>query len=187
MAFYTDSELKQLGFKYIGNNVKVSTLASIYGKENIEIDDNSRIDDFCVISAGTGGVKIGKFVHIACFSLIIGKAKIEFEDFSGLSSRVSIYSSSDDYSGNFLTNPTVPAEYTNVMSSSVFIGKHVIIGTNSTVLPGVSIFEGAAIGAHSLVNKNIASHKIAFGIPAKETGDRNIEVYKLGDRLILKS
>jgi len=186
MAFYTDNELKELGFKFVGKNVKISKLASIHGTENIEVNDNSRIDDFCVISASAQGIIIGKFVHIACFSLIIGKAKIVFDDFSGLSSRVSVYSSSDDYSGNYLTNPTVPPQYTNVINSPVYIGKHVIIGTNSTILPGVSIQEGSAVGAHSLVNKNISAHKIAFGVPAKEQGDRRRDMYKLEHDLKLQ-
>ena len=50
MAYYTEEQLNQLGFKYIGENVKISDKASIYNHDQIEIGDNSRIDDFCVIS-----------------------------------------------------------------------------------------------------------------------------------------
>jgi len=183
MAYYTEFELKNLGFKFLGENVKISKLASIYGCQNIEIDSHTRIDDFCVISAGTAGIKFGKYIHIACFSLIIGKARIVLGDFSGLSSRVSIYSSSDDYSGSFLTNPTVPALLTNVNNSPINIGRHVIVGTNSTILPGVEIGDGAAVGAHSLVNRNISSGKIAYGVPAKEILDRKTEIFELEKKI----
>ena len=50
MAYLTEDELKTLGFKSLGENVKISDKASIYDAHNIQIGDNSRIDDFCVIS-----------------------------------------------------------------------------------------------------------------------------------------
>ena len=73
-------------------------------------------------------------------------------DFSGLSSRITIYSSNDDYSGNNMTNPSIPTEFTNVTHADVIIKKHAIIGSGSVILPGVTIEEGAAVGALSLVN-----------------------------------
>lgn len=74
----------------------------------------SRIDEFCVLLAGTGGIVIGNNVHIAVFCSLIGKEVIKINDFANLSSRVSIYSSSDDYSGEYMTNPTIPSHLTNV-------------------------------------------------------------------------
>ncbi|MBC8214211.1 MAG: acyltransferase [Candidatus Marinimicrobia bacterium] len=184
MAFLSKKQLKQMEFKYLGSNVLISDKASVYNCKNISIGDNSRIDDFCIISSGDGEIEIGKYVHIACFSSLIGKETIVMEDFSGLSSRVSIYSSSDDYSGNYLTNPTVPEKYCNVVHKPVSLKKHVIIGTGSVILPGVTIGEGTAIGALSLVNKNCKPNMIYSGIPAKLVTKRNIEIYKLEEILL---
>ena len=103
-----------------------------------------RIDDFAVLSAGEGGIELGSYVHVAVFSLLIGKGRITVEDFSGLSSRVSIYSSSDDYTGKWMTNPTVPDEFTGAKHADVRLGRHVIIGANSVILPGTVLEEGAA-------------------------------------------
>ena len=64
MAIYTDAELSELGLRHFGKNVKLSTKASIYGAEHISIGDNARIDDFVVLSAGPGGISIGRNVHI---------------------------------------------------------------------------------------------------------------------------
>ena len=61
MSYYSKDELKKIGFKSIGKNVKISTKTSIYEPEKMEIGDNSRIDDFCLLS---GKISIGKFVHI---------------------------------------------------------------------------------------------------------------------------
>lgn len=72
MAYYTKEELDKIGFKFLGENVKISDKASIYDPGQIEIGDNSRIDDFCVIS---GRIEIGRFVRVAPFCLIAGARK----------------------------------------------------------------------------------------------------------------
>ncbi|HRY18198.1 MAG TPA: acyltransferase, partial [Candidatus Competibacteraceae bacterium] len=121
MAYHTYDELQELGFFRIGKEVFISNKVSLYKCSKIQIGNNVRIDDFCVLSAGEGGIKIGDYIHIAPFCSIMGAGKIEMENFSGLSSKVSIYSSSDDYSGKFLTNPTVPLQYKGVHSADVFL------------------------------------------------------------------
>lgn len=178
-SFYSNKELLDLGFKYIGNNVKISKKASFYGCSRISIDDNVRIDDFCVISAGKGGIEIGKYVHIAIYSSLQGEGKITIQDFSGISSRVSIYSSNDDYSGEFMSNPTIPIEYTNVYHSDVLICKHVIIGSGSVILPGVILNIGVAIGAMSVVYDKCESFFIYRGNPAKKFLKRSDNILKL--------
>ena len=90
--FYTESELHNFGFESVGSNVKISKKTSIYNPKKIKIGNNVRIDDFCVISAGKGGIEIGNNVHIAIFCSLIGQERIVMNNFSGLSSRVSIYS-----------------------------------------------------------------------------------------------
>nr|AXL04962.1 dTDP-4-amino-46-dideoxy-D-glucose acyltransferase [Aeromonas hydrophila] len=172
MAFLTEEQLAAMGFSYLGNNVLISDKASIYGAGRIRIGSNVRIDDFCVLSAGVGGIEIGNYVHIAVFSLLIGAGKIKISDFAGVSSRVSIYSSNDDYSGKYLTNPTVPTEYTNVTHADVTLGEHVIVGSGSVVLPGITLHEGVAVGALSLVTKDCDAFGVYLGSPAKKIKNR---------------
>jgi len=89
MAYYTQEELNKLGFKYIGKNIKVSDKASIYNCDQIEIGDNSRIDDFCVIS---GKITIGKNVHITPTCLVAGGLEgIVFEDFTTIAYGVQVF------------------------------------------------------------------------------------------------
>ena len=59
MAILTREEIEKMEFASVGNNVFISTKASFYGTSKIHIGNNVRIDDFCVISAGEGGVYIG--------------------------------------------------------------------------------------------------------------------------------
>ncbi|MBT3583897.1 MAG: N-acetyltransferase [Halobacteriovoraceae bacterium] len=52
------------------------------------------------------------------------------------------------------------------------IGKRVSIGSNSTILGGLSIADGALVGAGSVVTKNIGKNEIWAGVPAKKIGNR---------------
>lgn len=173
MSIYSDAELQQLGFSKLGKNIRISKKASFYGIERISIGSNVRIDDFCVLSAGEGGIDIGSYIHIAVYSSLIGGGKITLSDFCNISSRVSIYSSNDDYSGEFMTNPMVSEEYTNVTTDSVVVGKHTIIGSGSVVLPGVVLGEGVAVGALSLVNRTADPFSVIVGNPAVKIKDRS--------------
>lgn len=171
-SFYINEELKSLGLRSFGKNVKISRKCSIYSPESISVGNNVRIDDYCCLVGGEKGIKIGSNVHIAFFSIILGNGGVIIEDFAGMSSRCSIYSTTDDYSGSTLTNPTVPAKYKAVINGEVHLGKHVIIGTNTTILPNVYIGEGCAVGAHSLVIKSLDSWGIYVGVPVKKVKDR---------------
>lgn len=184
MSCYSQKELHQLGFKRVGERVQVSRKASLYGIERIELGSDVRIDDFCVLSAGEGGIAIGSFVHIAVFCSLIGRGQITVSDFANLSSRVSVYSSSDDYSGQHLTNPTVPEQFTGVQHAPVMIGRHVIIGSGSVVLPGVKLSNGAAVGALSLVRHSIPEFQIWAGTPANKVGERKRDLLELERTLL---
>lgn len=179
MAWLTDKQVREMGFASIGENVSLSNKASYYNCGNIRLGDNVRIDDFCVLSAGTGGIDIGNHIHIAVFSSLIGAGNIFLADYCNISSRVAIYSSNDDYSGSALTNPTVLPEFTNVHHADIKIGRHVIIGTGTIVLPGVTLEEGVAIGALSLVKSNCQSFGIYAGVPAKRIGERKRDLLEL--------
>lgn len=173
MAFLSEQELLKIGFASVGTGVLVSDKASIYNPANIRLGDHVRIDDFCVLSAGEGGIVVGMHVHIAIYSSLIGGATITLSDFSNLSSRVSIYSSNDDYSGRSLTNPTIDDTYKKVSHRPVFLDKHVIVGSGSVILPGVTLEEGVAVGALSLVSKNCLAFGVYAGNPAKRIKERS--------------
>lgn len=177
MAYYIEEELKKLGFKSIGKNVKVSDKASIYNHDQIEIGDNSRIDDFCVIS---GRIIIGRNVHITPTCLLAGGEKgIIFEDFTTIAYGVKVFTQSDDYSGETMMNSTIPKEYKNEYMKEIIIKKQSIIGAGSIVMPGVILEEGTTIGAMSLVLKSTEPWGIYVGIPVKRLRDRKKNLLEL--------
>lgn len=176
-TFYSEEELKNIGFKYVGKNVKVSRYALFFGEEKISIGDNSRIDDFCRLS---GKIAIGKNVHIAAYAAIFaGEAGVIMEDYSTISSRVIVYAQSDEYMGLGMTNPTIPDEYKQIISERVIIAKHTVIGAASVILPGVNIAEGTACGSMSLVNKDTEPWSLYYGIPAKKRKERRKETLRM--------
>jgi len=186
MGFLSREAINEMGFAHVGENVLLSDRASYYNCTNIVIGSNVRIDDFCVLSAGTGGIEIGSYIHVAVYSSLIGAGKITLHDFSNVSSRVAIYSSNDDYSGAWMTNPMVPEEYKNVIHADVIVGRHVIIGAGSVLLPGVTLEEGVAIGALSLVSKSCTRFWIYSGVPARRIKERKQDLLELEQQLIEK-
>jgi galactoside O-acetyltransferase len=173
MAMHSRAALESMGFAALGQDVQVSELASFHGVSRIALGDHVRIDDFCVISAGAGGISIGSHVHVAVFCSLIGAGMITLRDFSNLSSRVAIYSSNDDYSGAAMTNPLVPVEFTKVEHADVTVGRHVIIGSGSVILPGVTLEEGVAVGALSLIKVDCKAFGIYAGQPARRIAERS--------------
>lgn len=172
MTFLSQEAIEVMGFSSVGENVLISDKASIYNPAQIKIGNNVRIDDFCVLSAGAGGIELQNYIHIAVFTSLIGAGKILLHDYTNISSRVSIYSSNDDYSGQHMTNPMIPGKYTGVHHADVELHKHVIVGSGAIILPGVSLYEGSAVGALSLVDKNCDAFGIYAGCPAKKISSR---------------
>jgi galactoside O-acetyltransferase len=181
-SFFSQEELLQIGFKSVGVHVKVSRKASIYGAEKMSLGNHVRIDDFCYLS---GNISIGNYVHIVTASLLYGgTGGITFGDFSTTSPRVTIIADSDDYSGEHMTNPLVPSQYTHHVPQYVHIGKHVIIGSGSTILPDVTLADGTAIGAMSLVSKSTEPFMIYVGCPCKPVKPRSRKLLELEKQML---
>jgi len=177
MAYYTQQQLKKFNFRKLGKNIKISDKASLYNTNEICIDDNSRIDDFCVIS---GKINIGKNVHITPQCLLSGGIKgIILEDCTTLAYGVKVFTQSDDYSGLTMTNSTIPKNYKNEFKKQVVIKRHSIVGCSSIVMPGVTLNEGTSIGAMSLVLTDTKEWSIYVGAPAKKIKNRSKELLLL--------
>jgi galactoside O-acetyltransferase len=180
-SFYNTQELKELGFKSVGKNVLISRKASIYGADKMDFGDNVRIDDFCMLS---GEIKIGSYVHVAAFCALYASKKIILEDFSTLSSRVVIYSATDDFSGEHMISPMVPEKFTKVTGGPVILRKHALVGSGSLIMPDLEIGEGTSVGAMSFVNKTLEQYSIYAGIPARFLKKRNKNLLKLEKKLL---
>lgn len=116
-----------------------------------------------------GKVNIGKKTWIGPYTLLDGSGgTLEIGDYCSISSGVQIY-----------THQTVKWALTGGKASyeknKTTIGDFCYLGPYSIVTMGVKIGKCSVIGAHSLVNRDIPAHSIAFGIPAKVVGEVKVK------------
>ena len=166
-------ELEDMGFAGVGTDVAVHRSVAIFGAAHIHLGSHVRIDCFALLSAGPGAIRIGDHIHLGAGVHLFGTAGITLEDFAGLSPRVSVFSVSDDFVEGHLTGPTVPLEFRKTTQGQVVFRRHAIVGAGSVVLPGVTVGTGAAVGALSLVNRDVADNALVFGAPARRVGTRD--------------
>lgn len=180
--YFSRAELEGMGFRSLGENVRVSVKASIYSPASVSIGDNSRIDDFCMVS---GAVEIGRNVHVAAYTNLAGGIPgVVLEDFSGTAYACHVLAQSDDYSGRTMTNATVPREFKEERFGAVRIGRHSLLGTQTVVLPGCHVAEGCSTGAQTVVTRPTQPWSIYFGNPAKRLGDRSKDLLVLERRYV---
>ena len=142
--------------------LKIYPSARIVGREYITFGDPVLVDDFVLVVAREPMV-IGDYVHLAAFSSITGGERVDIGDFSAISHGARILTGTDDFTGCGFGNSTVPAEYRNATRAPVTIGRFCIVGANAVVLPGVSVGEGATIGAGTVVTRDLAPWGVYLG------------------------
>jgi dTDP-4-amino-4,6-dideoxy-D-glucose acyltransferase len=169
-----DGEPEQAAHRFaaVGDHVAIDPTARVIGAGRVSLGSHVRIDAFVLLSAGPGGIEIGDYVHIGAHGFIAGSAPIQIGDLVGISGRVSIYSSTDEYSGEGIVGPTIPPELRRVTDAPVMVGKNSAIGAGSVLLPGVTLAEGAGVGAMSLVRDDVGPFEMVAGIPARRIGTR---------------
>lgn len=180
--YYTVEELLSLGFKSVGTGCKISRKASFYAIDG-HVGSNVRIDDFCVIK---GKVLFGSYIHLGSYTLVSGMGGLAvFEDCSTLSSGVHVYTASDDYRANALSSSAVPNEFVKTIKGDVKVGKGVIVGAHSLLLPNTHLEDGVSVGAYCLVHGRISEGSVlvnSYGqtrFVKKRNVDKIIELVKM--------
>lgn len=170
--FLSVEELAQKGVPDAGaRNILVHRSCVILDFARIRFGRNIRIDPFCVITCAE--LYLGDYIHIGAGSSLSGGCKVQLGDFTTLSHQCLVFTSSDDYSGEALANPTVPERFTNVSSADINFGPHALLGARCTVLPGAEIAEGVSVGVGSLIKGPLDPWTIYAGVPAKPLRERS--------------
>jgi len=175
-SFLSHSELKEIGLKSIGSDVKISRNAKFYNSGGISIGDNVRIDDFCILS---GTVTLGSNIHISAYVALYGRGSIILEDYTTMSPKSIIFSQSSDWSGDYFVGVMLPDEYIKADAGPVIMKRFSALGAGSIVLPRVIINEGAGVGAMSFVKKSIPEWEIWAGNPVRFIKKRNRNIINL--------
>ncbi|WP_158856666.1 CatB-related O-acetyltransferase [Lunatibacter salilacus] len=153
-------KLKFFVIKYIYGLRNVHSTFNIGGR--VEISRDFIASEFSYVGKGCTiypGVSIGRYTMIAPDVKIIGGDH-----------RFDIVGTPSTFSGRHILERT-------------YIGRDVWIGTNSIILCGVTIGDGAIVAAGSVVSKNIPEFAIVGGVPAKLikyrfTEAKDIEIHK---------
>jgi acetyltransferase-like isoleucine patch superfamily enzyme len=148
----------------MGKDVRIFNFVNAYG---CSIDDGSKVGAFVEIQKGA---TIGKNCKISSHTFICEGVHIADNCFIG--------------HGVMFTNDLIPRATNGDGSSQTeadwhvletFVQKGASIGSNATILCGITIGENAIIGAGSVVTKDVAPNTIVAGNPAKflkNTSDR---------------
>ena len=163
--------------KYRGVNVIIGKTARIRFPELVELHDNTIIDDFTYISTG---LVLDQHSAIEAGVVLMGgpNNKITVGPYSCICSNSTLMCGTHDFKTglHIVHHNDVPQ---GLVRENINIGEHVILGTKSTVLPGITIGNGTRIGAHSLVNNDLEPWTLYAGTPIKAIG-------KVEQQMILK-
>ena len=155
--YYSAEELKKLGFKKIGKNVKVSSLAKFYSIEQGHLGDNVRIDDFSIFK---GRIILGSNIHISCFCNLSGGYGITMEDFTGLSSHTSVFSAVEDFISPTLMSPSIDEKYSKIINGKVLFKEGAKLGSHCIILPGVTIGKHVVATAQTLIDRDVENFAV---------------------------
>jgi UDP-2-acetamido-3-amino-2,3-dideoxy-glucuronate N-acetyltransferase len=151
-----DEPRKTLNNVKMGKDVKIFNFVNAYG---CSIDDNSKVGAFVEIQKGAS---IGKNCKISSHSFICEGVHIEDNCFIGHG----VMFTNDLFPR--ATNPDgSPQTDADWMMIETFVKKGASIGSNATILCGITIGENALIGAGAMVTKDVPSHAVVAGNPAK--------------------
>lgn len=145
----------------LGKNVKMAAFINLYG---CEIGDDTRLGTFVEIQKNA---TIGKRCKIQSHTFICEGVTIEDEVFIGHG--VMFINDLDPRAGNSDGSLKGDKDWNCVPT---VIQRGASIGSNATILCGVTIGKGALIGAGAVVTKDVAPYSIVAGNPARVIGQR---------------
>jgi len=140
----------------LGRDVKIYSFVNLYG---CEIGDDSKVGAFVEIQKG---VLIGKRVKVSSHTFICEGVTIEDEVFIGHG----VMFTNDKYPRAANTDGTLQTEADWTVTPTL-IKRGASIGSNATIICGVTIGERAIVGAGSVVTHDVPPEAIVAGVPAR--------------------
>lgn len=144
----------------LGENVKIYAFANLYG---CKIGDDSRIGTFVEIQRGA---VIGARVKVQSHTFICEGVTIEDEVFVGHG----VMFINDRFPRS--TNPDGALKgASDWVCETITVKRRAALGSNCTILCGVTVGEEAVVGAGSVVTRDVPARAIVAGNPAKVIGE----------------
>lgn len=156
--------------RFCGTDVRLYPLCKMIRAQNAELDNNCQIFDFVFIDAGKS-LKVGKYSTLTWNVLIEGGAETSIGDRVFVGPGTMLLTSTYRINGYFTVEHLPPGCF-DIKYGDIILMDDAYIGANCIVMPGVTIGEGAVVGANSLVNIDLEPWKIYVGTPCKLIGER---------------
>ncbi|MGD9605735.1 MAG: hypothetical protein AB7V00_06290 [Bacilli bacterium] len=154
-----------------GDNVRIYPMAKIAFPHVVDLSDHCRIRDFVFIFAGEG-VKIGQYTDIQPHVVFWGGGETIIGDRVSVGPGTVLLSAVYSHAKGLKMVDGLPEGSTKALYGKLIIEDDVYIGANCTLMPEITIGEGAIIGASSFVNKDVEPWGIYVGSPAKKISER---------------
>lgn len=159
--------------KYLGVGARVGKTVRIRKPESVIIGDNCIIDDFTYISCS---LELGKCCHIGPnVTLSGGASQITIGDYVGIGAGSSINPYSSEYSTASFDLASIPEEFRfGGIVGEIKINNHVLLGSHTIVLPKVTLPEGLATAALTVLRmKKYDPWTLYGGFEGREICKRN--------------
>lgn len=154
-------------FKSVGEDFFLGNYVDISRPNLVEVGKHTAIDSFFYC---TTQLLIGDYVHIAPHVSVIGgkDSYLKLSDFSFVAAGSRIICGSEDYTAGGLIGSTIPEKYkAPVKIAPVTFEPFAGVGTNTVIMPGITLAMGSMIGAGAVVTKSTKPWGIYLGTPAK--------------------
>ena len=143
-----------------GSKICSHARADIFPWHRFVLERDAQIEDYAVVNNGAGDVRIGEGSRVGVGSVVVGPVDIGRYVFLG--QHVSVQGLIHGYE-----DVTQDPNLQPLMLRPVKVGDYTHLGTNSTIMAGVTIGERCQIGAGSVVTKDIPPYSVAVGNPAR--------------------
>jgi dTDP-4-amino-4,6-dideoxy-D-glucose acyltransferase len=157
--------------KGCGVGVRIMPLAKICSPHMVELGDDCRVCDFTFIWGGRG-VKIGKNCDIQPHVTVWGGGSLEVGDRVSIGLGSVLLTAVYSHAAGLKMVDGLPEDEAEALYGKLTIETDVYIGARCTLMPEITIGEGAIIGASSFVNKDCEPWGIYVGSPAKKISVR---------------
>lgn len=161
-----------------GQDVVISPTAVFTRPHLCRVGDHVAIDHgfYC-----TTAITVGDYVHLGPYVTVIGGTHgcLMIRDFSGISTGAKIICAGERMLGGGLIGPVVPKDYKDdIAGGIILLEEFSLVGTNSVIMPGSVLAQGAVLGANSFLKGSTEPWTVYVGTPARAIKSRPSDVMK---------
>lgn len=159
-------------FNSVGDDVFIHKMVEIRHPKKVNIGNHVAIDFGFFV---TTSLNVGDYIHIGPYVSSIGGAgaHLELEHLCSVAAGVRFICLGDEHLGEGIVGALIPEKFQDKrVGGAINVKKFAALGTNSIVMPGITVSEGSVLGANSLLKCDTEPWTIYAGSPARPIKSR---------------